>query len=712
MAVTDPQARRLATFVFVLVSGFYVLSPLALVAARLAHGDGWTWPAPLTETFMVVLSFSFPLVGYLIARQQPRNAVGWVMLGVGLLLSLPTGVYVEYGHDIDPGSLPGVTVVAALTSAGWAPVIGLIGTFIILLFPDGHLPSRKWRGVAWFSGSAIAWVYLLVTFAPGELEEAGIGDVENPLGLAFIGPLEPVLLPTIVVLPISMMLCAAGLVVRFRRSIGRERQQLKWLATAGAIVAAGYALAMAASLIGNGSWSNDPLWLRIIQNGTLLSFALIPIAIGVAILKHGLYDIDVVINKALVFGVLAAFITFVYIAIVVGVGRLLGGGDRPNVVLSIAATTLVAVAFQPVRERVQRFANRLVYGRRATPYEVLSQFADRVGGAYDATRLLPLMAQTVGQGVGASRAEVWLATDDELVREAAWPEAADLGELVSLALDAVPGDRVVAVRHRGELLGALSVTKPAGEELGVAEVSLLDDVAAQAGVVLRNVRLVEELRDSRERLMSSQDDERRRLERRLHEGAQQRLHTVADLLRMARAAVSPDDAGAQVALDQLADQLRGATEDLGELARGIHPAVLTELGLGAALRSLAGKVPGPVTLEVDLDGELPPTTEATIYFVAAEALTNVAKYAHATQVRLTARRHAGSVLLEVVDDGMGGVDDTRGSGIRGLRDRVAAVDGVIEIHSPPGGGTRLSCSIPVRTTPRSSEMLALAGRDA
>src|SRR3954466_10001910 len=352
-------------------------------------------------------------------------------------------------------------------------------------------------------------------------------------------------------LPVSIILCAAALVVRFRRSSGRERLQLKWLASAAAMVATCYGVAMLGTAIANGNWdANDPAWLRILEDIALFSFALIPLSIGVAILRHGLYDIDLVINKTLVFGLLAAFITVVYVGIVVGVGRLAGRGDRPNIVLSIAATTLVAVAFQPVREGVERFANRLVYGRRATPYEVLSDFADRVGGAYDAGALLPQMARTVADGLDASRVEVWLTTDSGMVRDATWPsadsenvtdsDAAGHGAGTVHTASDIVADRVVEVRHFGDLLGALAVTKPLGDSFRPAEVKILDDVAAQAGLVLRNVRLVEELRGSRQRLMTSQDDERRRLERRLHDGAQRRLVSVASKIDEARGLLGSD----------------------------------------------------------------------------------------------------------------------------------------------------------------------------
>src|SRR5439155_7955969 len=249
---------------------------------------------------------------------------------------------------------------------------------------------------------------------------------------------------------------------------------------------------------------------------------LIPIAAGVAILKYRLYDIDVVINKTVVFGALAAFITAVYVAIVVGIGAAIGqgtgsnGSSHPNLGLSILATAVVAVAFGPVRERVQRLANRLVYGKRATPYEVLSEFSTRMAQSYVGEDLLPRMARILAEGTGARDAVVWVAADTGLKPAAAWP-LDSLPAAVPLGPEGLPDlgtTLTLPVRHRGELLGALSLSKAPGGRLTPAEEHLATDFAFGAGLVLRNVRLtdellarLEELRASRARIVSAQDSE-------------------------------------------------------------------------------------------------------------------------------------------------------------------------------------------------------------
>jgi signal transduction histidine kinase len=346
-------------------------------------------------------------------------------------------------------------------------------------------------------------------------------------------------------------------------------------------------------------------------------------------------------------------------------------------------------------------ANRLVYGKRATPYEVLSEFSGGMAHAVATEELLPRMARMVADGTGAAHVDVWLRVGSELVREASWPDSdgATPANAPSVRSDEVivqGTDAAVAVRHQGELLGVIGVTKAAGDAFTSAESKLLEDLASQAGLVLRNVRLIEELRTSRQRLVNAQDEERRRLERNLHDGAQQRLVSIAIVLRMAKTLLKPEtDPQIGDRLDQASEQLQLALQELRELARGIHPAILTERGLGAALQSLAERSTVPTTLENTLDGRMPAPVEATAYFVVSEALANVGKYSRATAVTIRVGSSGGELWVEVADDGIGGADASRGSGLRGLADRVAAVDGRLEIESPPGKGTRLTCWIPL-----------------
>jgi signal transduction histidine kinase len=551
-------------------------------------------------------------------------------------------------------------------------------------------------------GTAVVGVlaWLTIVLWPGPVEDVRVPLSSNPLGASWLEPIDDLLVAILLpLLPICMLAAAVSLVLRYRRSTGTDRLQLKWLVTAASVVAVIYGFGMATSFVQllTDPQGEDSTADLVLQMLAILSFGLIPVAIGIAITRHALYDIDVLISRALVVGALGVFITALYVGIVVGIGALIGQ-TQPSVWLSVLATALVAVLFQPVRERVHRLSNRLVYGTRATPYEVLSDFAGSMAGRYTTRELLPRMAQTVSECLGGARVEVWLRTGAELRRDVVWPRSPDEAAVAPVPMREDPvsfpaADRVVPVRHREELLGLLVVTKPPSEPVTPIEDEMLERVASQAGLVLRNRRLVDDLRSSRQRLVTSSDEERRRLERNLHDGAQQSLVSVALLLRMAAGNKDPEVLSATV--EEAATQLQLAIGELRELARGIHPAVLTDRGLGPALTSLAERCPVPVLLDNRVRRRLPPPVEGALYFVAAEALTNVARYSGAPEVRVTLVDEGDEVVLEIADDGVGGADRTRGTGLLGLADRVAVVDGTMTVQSPAGLGTRVGVRVPV-----------------
>jgi signal transduction histidine kinase len=365
-----------------------------------------------------------------------------------------------------------------------------------------------------------------------------------------------------------------------------------------------------------------------------------------------------------------------------------GSGGKPNLALSIVATAIVAVAFQPVRERLQKIANRLVYGKRATPYEVLSQFSERVAESYAAEDVLPRMALVLADGTGATRADVWLRAGQILRQAASWPEGPLVAEPARIVGDSLPGmleaDRMVEVRHQGELLGALSVTKRQGESLTPVEEKLLDDLASQAGLVLKNVGLtsellarLEDLRASRQRLVAAQDEERRRLERNLHDGAQQNLVALKVKLGLAEMFVEKDPARARQTLAELKVDTDEALETLRDLARGIYPPLLADRGLVAALESQARKATLPVDVHADGVGRYPQDIEAAVYFCVLEALQNVQKYAAASRAIVHLGERDGDLDFEVEDDGHGFDPATasRGSGMTNMADRLDALGG-------------------------------------
>jgi signal transduction histidine kinase len=490
---------------------------------------------------------------------------------------------------------------------------------------------------------------------------------------------------TILLLPPALIGAVASLIVRYRGSRDEERLQLKWFVSAAVLVA----IAFTAQLIVNSALTS------IVFSLTLLGLYA---AIAIAILRYRLYDIDVIIGKAVVYGLLAAFITVVYVLVVVVIGAAIGATEG----LSLIATAIVAIAFQPVRESARRAANRLVYGKRATPYEVLSAFSERVGETYAGEELLPRMARLLAEGTGATRATVWLRVGMELRPAATWPagngRAAIPGRMTGDALpDLGDGETAVEVRHGGDLLGALSVSKPPNDALRPHEEQLIADLAAQAGLVLENFRLIEDLRSSRKRLVAAQDEERRRLERNIHDGAQQQLVALAVKVRLAEGLVGRDEEAERAALQAILDETQETLENLRDLARGIYPPLLADRGLEAALESQARKVPVPVELEVSGLGRYPSELEAAVYFCVLEALQNVSKYAQASRVRLIVREWEGVLDFSVIDDGRGFDVATTplGMGLLSMTDRLAALGGRLDVKSTVGRGTNVAGQIPL-----------------
>jgi signal transduction histidine kinase len=360
------------------------------------------------------------------------------------------------------------------------------------------------------------------------------------------------------------------------------------------------------------------------------------------------------------------------------------------------------VGFQPVRERVQRVANRLVYGRRATPYEVLSQFSERVAESYAVDDVMPRMVRVLAEGTGAQRSDVWLRSGTTWLDAAVWPTDAARAESVTVIEDALPplngAHQLVEVRHQGDLLGALSVTKRAGESLSPVEENLLSHLAGQAGLVLKNVGLTSDLqarlvdlRASRQRLVSAQDEERRKLERNLHDGAQQHLVALKVKLGLAEMLMSRDADKAKLTLAQLKGDADEALETLRDLARGIYPPLLADKGLAVALESQARKATIPVVVDAVALHRYPQEVEAAVYFCCLEAMQNIQKYAQASTAKIRLAEQDGELRFEIEDDGKGfDVATTRkGAGLSNMVDRFDALGGEVHVTSAVGRGTRI-----------------------
>ena len=642
---------------------------------------------PLPETAFgfrgwgLVLGSALLVAGVLIATRVPANPIGWILVASGLGTAVQEfgQQYAHYGLLDSPGAVTGADFAAWITEWIWIPYMAAVALLIPMLYPTGRLPSARWRVLLLLGLIAAGIGTVCFALAPGELD--GFPGVPNPVELDGM-PWIKTLGDTVMFVFVGGVLAAiVSMAVRFRRSEGDERQQLKWLLLAISLLASSFIIGVPYWTLGGNGGSLD-----VVENVLVAALGAIPVAIGVAILKYRLYDIDVVIKKTVVYAILAAFITAIYLAIVVGIGTLVGSGG--NVFLSAAAAAAVAVAFQPARRRAQRVADRLVYGERATPYEVLSGFSERLAETYSVDDVLPRMARVLAEGVGAATVTIVLGTESSRNVVARWP------------LDHPPTrseGRSFEVRHQGQPLGAIEIATAPGEDLDPTREKLVADVAAQAGLVLRNAALIEDLRASRQRLVTAQDQERRRIERNIHDGAQQQLVALAVKLKLADSLVGTDEARAHQMLADLQTDAGQTLEDLRDLARGIYPPLLADKGLGAALESQARKSLVPVSVETDGIGRYPQEIESAVYFSCLEALQNVSKYAEATEATVRLAQSNGLLTFEVHDDGAGfdPSSASRGSGLQGIVDRLAALGGEVEIRSAPGDGTTLVGCVPV-----------------
>jgi signal transduction histidine kinase len=675
--VTPASRSRLATALWLFGVVVFVASSVLGVVDH--HGYNWTLAS------QVVAFVSIGVVGWILARRRPENPIGWIYLGVWLGVAVVFGFLEEYATWAFNHDAPFVDLATWMTNWAWVPIFGALLSFPFLLFPDGRLLSRRWRPVVWTLGVVLALWSMSFAFETQDYVDAADRHVLNPFTPDGLGPFFNVAKQVLAVASLALFaISLASLFIRFRRATGDERQQVKWLLYSGTL--------LVAWLIVPVEHGNET-WVDQIQG---LLIALIPISIGIAVLKYRLYEIDVVIRKTVVVALLTAFIALVYAAIVGGIGALVG--EASNTTLAFVAAAVLAVAFQPARDAARRFADRLVYGRRATPYEVLSAFSGRMRETYATEDVLPRMAQILGEGTGAAAATVWLRVGGVLRPAGSWPQERRLAP-ITIAGDALPdlGEPAVAVVDAGDLLGALSTTFPPSDPMSPAKERLVHDLASQAGLVLRNVRLIEELRASRQRLVAAQDDERRKLERDLHDGAQQQLVALQVQLRLATQVTQRDPAKGAPMIRALQGQAAAALEDLRDLARGIYPPLLADQGLAAALESQARKASLSVQVEPDGVGRYDRGVESAVYFCALEALNNVAKYAKASTATVRLAQSNGVLRFEVIDDGAGfdAGATSYGTGLQGMADRLDAVGGTLEVRSAPGGGTTVIGRVPV-----------------
>jgi signal transduction histidine kinase len=668
------NARRVAALVW----GLCVVIAVATLVL-LGIGPGRVLPSDIFSgvggVSFLILALTFASVGAIVARRVPENRIGWIFLltGIANSVQLLSWQYADVGlHATD--RLPGADAAAVLNSVISEATAGLLG-LSLLLFPDGRLPSRRWRPALWSFLVGMVLLVLAGTLRPGRYAEP-FAQVSNPFGLAGArGAMDAVDVAGWLFVVAGIGLGAAAMVVRLRRARGLERQQLKLVLAVGFLAATVAALLMATWLI----WPTGHLQLRIAVLG--FCFASVPLAAGVAILRYRLYEIDVVVNRTLVYAAITLILAVTFAVTVVLLGTLLGRG---SVWATAAATLVVAVAFRPLRARVQDAVDRRFNGAR---YDALRRMADFLEDLR-AGRAAPEEVDGVLRDVMSDPrlALLFFLPESELYVDARGMSLTDLPE---------DGRERIPVERGGQPL-AIVLHDLSNEEdptllRKVVEAGGLAIEIAQLRVGLR--RQLGEVEASRTRIVTAANEERRRIERDLHDGAQQRLVSIGLALRHAQHELGTSSPQrASHTLDGALAEVAVAIDELRELARGLPPAQL-DAGLGPAFRELARRTPVPV--EVKTPGErFDRGLEAAAYFIACEGLTNAVKHARATRIVLSGGRDNGKLVVSVSDDGVGGAAPIPGSGLSGLSDRVAALGGTLRIESDHCVGTTLTAELP------------------
>ena len=643
-----------------------VTSVTGIVISAVAASRGADQPVPPVGLAVFLVAVLAPAsVGLFVALRRPGNRVAWILLAGPLSVAVVMTADAVAGLALhgDPDSTLGAW--AALVAFEW-PVLFLWPLALAFVFPDGRLPSRRWRpaaAVAWIASVGIVTLLFLAPKLDGPY-----GKVPSPLPFDFP---ESVLLPLFWTcwagLLASLFLGALAMRARYRAGDAQQRRQVLWLA---------YGALLVPLWLGGGSlWSlligsTDP-----IDGIGLAVFQVWPaVAVAIAVTRHGLYAIDRLLNRTLVYAALTALLAGTYAVVALLVGLMVGGSAWS----ASLATLVAALAFRPLRDRVQDLVDRRFARARFEAVRLLRDFLDEVREG----RAEP-------EDVGAA---VALALGDpgaEVVFRL--PETAGYADRNGRVVEGLPDDgraRSVIGRELGVLLHAPSLAP-----------DLLRGVLDAAAVPVELARLRVELRlqlaeveSSRARIAQAGYAERRRIERDLHDGAQQRLVTLGIVLRRLQRSLPREAQVLNPALDAAVDEVAGAIADLRTIAAGVRPPRLDD-ALAAALADLARGCAVPVDVVATAD-RAPPEVEAAAYFVVSEALTNAVKHASPTRVVMHTSRVDGVLRLLVSDDGIGGAAETSGTGLPGMVDRVAAHGGSLAIESPRGAGTRVAVELP------------------
>jgi signal transduction histidine kinase len=623
----------------------------------------------------VIFGSLVPLLGALILSRLPRHPIGRLFLACGLASALTLATY-PYSER---GDLPGA--VAAAWTSEWIWGLGLtpLVTIGVLLFPDGRLPGRGWRFLLASDVLGIVLVFVANALHPGPLENHP--EIDNPAGIPLPHGLFDVLGGVgFGLFGVGLVGGAAAAVLRWRRARGTERAQLAWFAFTVALLT-GSIVVSAISPVS-----------RVVGDAvSVVAIPLLPVSVGVAILRRDLYGIEVVVRRSLVYATLTAVLLLGYAVAVTAAGSVLG--TRANSAAALVAAATVAVAFAPVRDRLQRSVDRLLYGDRGDPYAVLSSLGRNLDAATTSSAdVLTEIAATVASSLRLPYVVV------EIDRAGEAPIVAAHGSPVN-DLHEVP------LTFRGRPVGRLQVApRTARDPFRAADLRLLDDLGRQIGVAAHAARLAADLQRSREGLVTMREEERRRIRRDLHDGLGPALAGVALGLDALNRIALDDPAGASVLADQLRGEVQASLADVRRLVEDLRPPALDQLGLVGAVRQhgtrLTERDPG---LEVAVDASslppLPAAVEVAAYRIATEALTNVSRHAGARHCHVgLSVNGSGALRVEIEDDGQGLPTHPRaGVGLTAMRERAVELGGTCEAGPASPYGTRVIAHLPLES---------------
>ena len=644
---------------------------------------------PDTPLNLVVVLFPtvlilFAFVGALIVSRRPKNRIGLLLfLPATSLAAFMDGVVEMFSNGVWAVPNPPTPLfLITIWFTGWNWILLILPLlYLLILFPTGRLLSPRWRWLLYYVTAVMLTIPVLTTvdqtLSPASKEG---WTFANPIGLFKLDWVEPYFLPFFsVALPLGILLSLTALFLRFRRAQGVERAQIKWLFFASGIFAATYI-----PLFLQQGFTESTIW----SSAWMVGMMTIPLSIGIAILRHQLFDIDLLINRTLVYGGLTLSIIAIYVIVVGYLGVMFQ--TEANLGVSLAATGLVAVLFGRLRNGFQRGVNRLMYGQRDEPYQLLTRLGQQLESAINPTSAMSLAVETVAQALKLPYVAIGLQRGEEKKITAVYGTEPDN--------PLIPFPLIYAGQPIGDLLVA---PRSPNETLTPADQRLLSDLARQIGVTAHAHLLSANLEQARLRLVTERGEARRQLGRDLHDGVGHQLVGLTRQLEQAHA--TPPETETQLA--DINQQLITLTKHVRSLAHQLYPPELELLGLVGAIQEQVHNHSG-LQIRLAIQPDLPPLPaeiETAVYYITLEALTNIEKHARATscliRLTLTNGSQPAQVELEIRDNGIGLPANLNGGlGLLSMQARAAEVGGICVIGNHDEAGTAVTISIPCPTT--------------